>query len=129
MVVEAQIQTQCPACGTELSHERWSEGLCPACVFELALTETRDAAVQQFEANKRNVEAIRKMETPLTSQLRAYVTKANKSNLHVISPHKLRANVKFSEMLLNTVLGILDVLHKLDYRFAHTVEQNGFSRG
>ena len=37
MVVKAQTSKKCPACGSTLSRERWSEGLCPGCVFELAL--------------------------------------------------------------------------------------------
>ncbi len=44
MVVEANAGTQCPACGTPVSRERWSEGLCPSCVLSLAL---RDSAVEE----------------------------------------------------------------------------------
>ena len=36
-MVKVQTPAQCPACGTPLSQEGSSEGLCPACVFELAL--------------------------------------------------------------------------------------------
>ncbi len=43
MVVDAQIAEQCPACGTPLSRERWSAGLCPSCVLSLAL---RDSGVE-----------------------------------------------------------------------------------
>ena len=36
-MVKVQAPASCPACGTPLSQEGRSEGLCPACVFELAL--------------------------------------------------------------------------------------------
>ena len=39
-MVEVQTAIQCPACGTELSRERWSGGLCPGCLLELALDNT-----------------------------------------------------------------------------------------
>ena len=39
-MVEVQAAQRCPSCGTELSRERWSKGLCPACLIELALDDT-----------------------------------------------------------------------------------------
>ena len=39
-MVEHKLASKCPACGTPLSRERWSEGLCPGCLFELALDDT-----------------------------------------------------------------------------------------
>ena len=36
-MVKVQTPASCPSCGTPLSQEGRSEGLCPACVFELAL--------------------------------------------------------------------------------------------
>ena len=32
------LLTSCPECGTELGEESWTEGLCPGCLLELALT-------------------------------------------------------------------------------------------
>ena len=40
---EAGQHVVCPSCGTPLSREPWSEGLCPSCVFSLAL---EDSAVE-----------------------------------------------------------------------------------
>ena len=37
MTVETPAAPKCPACGSELSRDRASEGLCPACLVELAL--------------------------------------------------------------------------------------------
>jgi serine/threonine protein kinase len=39
-MAELKTSVQCPACGTELSREQGSEGLCPACLIELALDDT-----------------------------------------------------------------------------------------
>ena len=36
-MVKTETATQCPACGSVLSRGHSSAGLCPACVFELAL--------------------------------------------------------------------------------------------
>ena len=36
-MVEVETSALCPACGSWLSREHWSEGLCPGCLFELAL--------------------------------------------------------------------------------------------
>jgi len=37
MTVDTPSTLKCPACGSELSRDRSSEGLCPACLIELAL--------------------------------------------------------------------------------------------
>jgi hypothetical protein len=39
-MVEVQASVQCPACGTSLTREGGSEGLCPGCLLELALEDT-----------------------------------------------------------------------------------------
>ena len=36
-MVEVERSLECPACGSTLSQEGWSEGLCPGCILELAL--------------------------------------------------------------------------------------------
>ena len=37
---EIEATAKCPACGTDVSRERESSGLCPACLIELALEDT-----------------------------------------------------------------------------------------
>ena len=39
-MVQVEVTARCSACGTALSGEGWSEGLCPSCLFELALDNT-----------------------------------------------------------------------------------------
>ena len=52
MVVDIEKSRICPDCDTPLSKERWSEGLCPVCVFELALDDSivADGLVSPDEA-------------------------------------------------------------------------------
>jgi WD40 repeat protein len=38
------LLTRCPDCGTELSSDSWTQGLCPGCLLELALEESSDEA-------------------------------------------------------------------------------------
>ena len=39
-MVEVQVASRCSACGTDVSRERWSAGLCPGCLIDLALDDT-----------------------------------------------------------------------------------------
>ena len=39
-MVQIDVTAKCSDCSTALSGEGWSEGLCPACLLELALDNT-----------------------------------------------------------------------------------------
>jgi len=51
-MVEVEASVACPACGTDVSQERWSAGLCPACLIELALDDTSLEAELEVEAGE-----------------------------------------------------------------------------
>ncbi|MGH9380076.1 MAG: serine/threonine-protein kinase [Thermoanaerobaculia bacterium] len=43
-------ETQCPSCGTRLPAEPWQEGLCPACLLDLALSPIEEDEDLTFDA-------------------------------------------------------------------------------